>query len=210
MTTDTNDGGYRWYTNTGGNHAPARVAVWVFGPIREFCSKGQNSPDTGLIPEKDLVPITHAEARAILGDKWPANWPQGEGAVESTTAPATGQAVAGAIRNASSPDAAKAGRQGDEMDELLNELALTERSLRECAEGRFPEGCTWWTVDANRVSDAAATIRELQERTRVLENERDNWRFIPDSLGGHMLCVSTGVKWYPATAALTRARSEGV
>lgn len=41
--------------------------------------------------------ITYAEARAILGDKWPASWPQSEGVAESTAAPATGQAGAGAL-----------------------------------------------------------------------------------------------------------------
>lgn len=178
MTTDTNDGGYRWYTNTGGNHAPARVAVWVFGPIREFCSKGQNSPDTGLIPEKDLVPINHAEARAILGDKWPATWPPGEGAVESTTSPATGNAVAGALSSAPSPDLEERTADASGVFDAIPDAAKSPYAPggakfgKVCDHGHLERSCD--------ICERDEELAALRERVAVLDEIDAQPCVIPD------------------------------
>src|SRR3990167_8842067 len=50
---------------------------------------------------------------------------------------------------------------GSEKD-IVAGLALTIRSLRECAKGRLPEGPGWYLVDAKRCEDSAAEIARLR------------------------------------------------
>lgn len=56
-----------------------------------------------------------------------------------------------------------------------------------------------------------ATIERLTAENRRLRTEIDEWCFVPDEHGGHMLSVPTGDKWYPEsflTARLTTTEKE--